>query len=82
MITTTEIINDKRTKLILDFSDENVVLVGETEVAGDESATYSIKRLRNGDIIRSIALSCRAVAVSVGSCGTSDGLSVLCGGLQ
>ncbi len=41
MITTTEIINDKRTKLILDFSDEGVSLVGETEVVGDESKALS-----------------------------------------
>jgi len=46
------------------------------------SATYSTFRLWSGDIILSVALSCRSVAVSVDSCGTSDGLSVLCGGLQ
>ena len=38
MITTTEIIGEKLTKLTIDFSDENVVLVGETEVVGDEGA--------------------------------------------
>ena len=36
MITTTEIIDDKRTKLTVDFSDEGVSLVGETEAVGDE----------------------------------------------
>ena len=34
MIATTEIINDKRTKLTIDFNDENITLVGETEVVG------------------------------------------------
>ena len=37
MIITSEVISEKLTKLTIDFSDENIVLVGETEVVGDES---------------------------------------------
>ena len=50
MIATTEIINDKRTKLILDFSDENIVLVGETEVVGDESKALSYAHFFEADL--------------------------------
>jgi hypothetical protein len=52
MITTTEIINDKRTKLILDFSDEGVSLVGETEVVGDESKALSYAPFFEQDLRR------------------------------
>ena len=52
MITTTEIISDKRTKLILDFSDENVVLVGETEVVGDEGKALSYAHFFEQDLRR------------------------------
>ena len=55
MITTTEIINDKRTKLILDFSDENIVLVGETEVVGDESKALSYAPFFEQDLRRNNA---------------------------
>ncbi len=55
MITTTEIINDKRTKLILDFSDENIVLVGETEVVGDESKALSYAHFFEQDLRRNNA---------------------------
>ena len=41
MIKTTEIIDEKRTKLTIDFNDEGVNLVGETEVVGDESKALS-----------------------------------------
>ena len=41
MITTTEIIDDKRTKLIIDFNDEGVNLIGETEGVGDEGKVLS-----------------------------------------
>lgn len=52
MITTTEIINDKRTKLILDFSDEGVSLVGETEVVGDASKALSYASFFEADLRR------------------------------
>ena len=55
MIATTEIINDKRTKLILDFSDEGVSLVGETEVAGDESAALAYAHFFEQDLRRNNA---------------------------
>ena len=41
MITTTEIIDNKRTKLTIDFNDEGVNLIGETEVVGDEGKALS-----------------------------------------
>lgn len=52
MIATTEIINDKRTKLILDFSDEGVSLVGETEVVGDASKALSYASFFEADLRR------------------------------
>jgi len=52
MTTTTEIINDKRTKLILDFSDEGVSLVGETEIVGDESKALSYAPFFEQDLRR------------------------------
>jgi hypothetical protein len=52
MIATTEIINDKRTKLTIDFSDENIVLVGETEVVGDESKALSYAPFFEQDLRR------------------------------
>ena len=55
MITTTEIINDKRTKLILDFNDENITLVGETEVVGDESKALAYAHFFEQDLRRNNA---------------------------
>jgi hypothetical protein len=55
MIATTEIINDKRTKLTIDFSDENIVLVGETEVLGDESKALSYAPFFEQDLRRNNA---------------------------
>ena len=55
MITTTEIINDKRTKLILDFSDEGVSLVGETEVVGDEGKALAYAHFFEQDLRRNNA---------------------------
>ena len=55
MITTTEIIGEKLTKLTLDFSDENVVLVGETKVAGDESKALSYAHFFEQDLRRNNA---------------------------
>ena len=55
MITTTEIINDKRTKLTIDFNDENITLVGETEVVGDESAALAYAHFFEQDLRRNNA---------------------------
>ena len=55
MITTTEIINDKRTKLILDFSDEGVSLVGRTEVVGDEGKALAYAPFFEQDLRRNNA---------------------------
>ena len=52
MIATTEIINDKRTKLILDFSDEGVSFVGETEVVGDEGKALAYAHFFEQDLRR------------------------------
>ena len=52
MITTTEIISEKLTKLTIDFSDENIVLVGETEVVGDESAALAYAHFFEQDLRR------------------------------
>ena len=41
MIATTEIIDSKKTKLTIDFNDEGVNLIGETEVVGDEGKALS-----------------------------------------
>jgi hypothetical protein len=55
MITNTEIISDKRTKLILDFNDENITLVGETEVVGDESKALAYAHFFEQDLRRNNA---------------------------
>ena len=55
MITTTEIINDKRTKLTIDFNDENITLVGETEVVGDESKALVYAHFFEQDLRRNNA---------------------------
>ena len=52
MITTTEIIDEKLTKLTIDFSDENVELVGETEVVGNESITRAYASFFEADLRR------------------------------
>ena len=52
MITTTEIIDDKRTKLTIDFNDEGVNLVGETEVVGDESKALAYAPFFEQDLRR------------------------------
>ena len=52
MIATTEIIGDKRTKLTVDFSDEGVSLVGETEVVGDASKALSYASFFEADLRR------------------------------
>ena len=50
MIATTEIINDKRTKLTIDFNDENITLVGETEVVGDEGKALAYAHFFEQDL--------------------------------
>ena len=55
MITTTEIIDNKKTKLIIDFNDEGVSLVGETEVVGDESAALAYAHFFEQDLRRNNA---------------------------
>ena len=52
MITTTEIISEKLTKLTIDFSDENIVLVGETEVVGDEGKALAYVHFFEADLRR------------------------------
>ena len=50
MIMTTEIIDEKLTKLTIDFSDENVELVGETEVVGNESIARAYASFFEADL--------------------------------
>ena len=52
MISTTEIIDNKRTKLIIDFNDEGVNLIGETDVVGDESKALSYASFFEQDLRR------------------------------
>jgi len=52
MITTTEIIDNKRTKLIIDFNDEGVNLIGETEVVGDEGKSLAYAPFFEQDLRR------------------------------
>ena len=55
MIATTEIINDKRTKLTIDFNDEGVNLIGETEVVGDEGKSLAYAPFFEADLRRNNA---------------------------
>lgn len=55
MIANTEIISEKLTKLTIDFSDEGVSLVGETEVLGDESKALSYAPFFEQDLRRNNA---------------------------
>ena len=55
MIATTEVIGEKLTKLIIDFNDEGVNLVGETEVVGDESKALSYAPFFEQDLRRNNA---------------------------
>ena len=55
MIATTEIISDNHTKLILDFSDEGVNFIGETEVAGDEGKSLAYAPFFEADLRRNNA---------------------------
>ena len=55
MITNTEIIDSKRTKLTIDFNDEGVNLIGETVVVGDESKALSYAPFFEQDLRRNNA---------------------------
>ena len=55
MITTTEIISEKLTKLIIDFSDEGVNLIGETEAVGDEGKALAYAHFFEQDLRRNNA---------------------------
>ena len=55
MITTTTALDDKRTQLTIDFSDEGVSLVGETEVVGDENKALSYAPFFEADLRRNNA---------------------------
>jgi len=55
MITTTEIISEKLTKLTIDFADEGIFLIGETEVVGDESAALAYAHFFEADLRRNNA---------------------------
>ena len=55
MITTTEIIDDKKTKLIIDFNDEGVNLIGETEVVGNTDTARAYAPFFEQDLRRNNA---------------------------
>ena len=55
MIVNTEIISEKLTKLTIDFTDENITLVGETEVVGDESKALAYAHFFEQDLRRNNA---------------------------
>ena len=55
MITTTEIIGEKLTKLTIDFNDEGVNLIGETEVIGDEGKALAYAHFFEQDLRRTNA---------------------------
>ena len=55
MITTTEIISEKLTKLTIDFNDEGVNLIGETEVIGDEGKALAYAHFFEQDLRRNNA---------------------------
>ena len=55
MIITSDVISEKLTKLTIDFNDEGVSLVGETEVVGDESKALSYAHFFEQDLRRNNA---------------------------
>lgn len=55
MIATTEIIDSKKTKLTIDFNDEGVALIGETEVVGDKGKALSYAHFFEQDLRRNNA---------------------------
>lgn len=52
MITTTEIISEKLTKLTIDFSDEGVEIIGVTEIIGDEGKALAYAHFFEQDLRR------------------------------
>lgn len=55
MITTTEIISEKLTKLTIDFSDEGVEIIGVTEIIGDEGKALAYAHFFEQDLRRNNA---------------------------
>jgi len=49
------IINDKHTKLVIDFADEGVNLVGETLILGDEEKALAYAPFFEADLRRNFA---------------------------
>lgn len=52
MIMSTSVIDEKHSGLVVDFSDENVSLVGETVVVGSEEDAVSYARFFEADLRR------------------------------
>lgn len=52
MIVSTSVIDEKHSGLVVDFSDENVSLVGETVVVGSEEDAVSYARFFGADLRR------------------------------
>ena len=52
MIVSTSVIDEKHSGLTVDFSDENVSLVGETVVVGSEADAVSYARFFGADLRR------------------------------
>jgi len=55
MIANTEIISEKLTKLTIDFTDEGVFLIGETEVVGNEDTARAYASFFEADLRRNNA---------------------------
>ena len=52
MIVSTSVIDEKHSGLVVDFSDENVALVGETVVVGSEEDALSYAKFFEADLRR------------------------------
>jgi len=55
MIITSEVISEKLTKLIIDFTDEGIELVGATEVVGNEDTARAYASFFEADLRRNNA---------------------------
>ena len=55
MIITSEVISEKLTKLTIDFTDEGVFLIGETEVVGNEDTACAYASFFEADLRRNNA---------------------------
>lgn len=55
MIIATEVISEKLTKLTIDFTDEGVFLIGETEVVGNEDTARAYASFFAQDLRRNNA---------------------------